>query len=182
MKNLFILRTNRQKVRNTIPKERTGEEITAIYHRHVGTVYRVCFSLMGNKSDAEDATQAVFLKLMKSNVQFSDNEHEKAWLITVARNHCADIHRQWWRKKVVALDRTVEPFSSDIYEIEPVMDTLMKLPPKMRIILYLHYYEGYKLSEIANMLDLNINTVKTQIRTAKKRLKYELGDDDNDKK
>lgn len=73
------------------------EEVETIYHRHVGTVYGVCFALMGNRSDAEDAVQAVFVKLMKDRTPFSDSEHEKAWLITTARNHCRDMHRQWWR-------------------------------------------------------------------------------------
>jgi len=42
---------------------------------------------------------------------------------------------------------------------------------------HLYYYEGYKLLEIAKMLKLNINTVKTRMRDARKRLKLELGDD-----
>ena len=74
---------------------RTMEEVEALYHRHVDTVYGVCYSLMGNRSDAEDAVQAVFLKVMKDRTPFSDFEHEKAWLITTARNHCKDMHRQW---------------------------------------------------------------------------------------
>lgn len=179
MENLFLLRANKQQTKSIVPKERTREEFAALCNRHIETVYRVCFSLMGNSFDAEDATQAVFLKLMEKNIQFSDTEHEKAWLITAARNQCRDIHRQWWRKKVVALNQ-VEAISTDNYETDPVVDALMQLPSRLRIILYLHYYEGYKLSEIAGMLGLNINTVKTQIRTAKQKLKLELGDDFND--
>jgi len=180
MENLFLLRANKQQTKNAMTKERTREEITALCNRHIETVYRVCFSLMGNKSDAEDATQAVFLKLIEKNIQFSDTEHEKAWLITAAQNQCRDTHRQWWRKKVVALHPMVESIGTDTFEADLVTDTLMQLPSRLRIVLYLHYYEGYKLSEIAGMLGLNINTVKTQIRTAKQKLKFELGDDFND--
>jgi RNA polymerase sigma-70 factor (ECF subfamily) len=180
MENLFLLRANKQQTKSFMTKERTGEEITALFNRNIETVYRVCLTLMGNKPDAEDAAQAVFLKLMEKNIQFSDFEHEKAWLITAARNQCRDTHRQWWRKKVVALNHMAETADTDTYEIDPLTDTLMKLPPKLRIVLYLHYYEGYKLSEIADILLLNINTVKTQIRTAKRQLKFELGDDFND--
>lgn len=182
MENLSLLRADKRQTKSSMTKERTRDEVTAMYHRHVETVYRVCFSLMGNKSDAEDATQAVFLKLIKNNMPFSDTEHERAWLITVARNQCRDIQRQWWRKKVVAFDQTIEGSSTDTYKIDPVMDTLMQLPPKLRIVLYLHYYEGYKFSEIADMLHLSINTVKTRSRIAKKQLKIELGDDFNDQK
>ena len=180
MENLFLLHVNKQQTKSIRTKERTREEITAIYDRHIETIYRVCFSLMGNRSDAEDVAQTVFLKLMKNNIQFSDAEHEKAWLITAARNQCRDTHRQWWRKKVVAFNQTVETISTDTYKFDPLVDKLMQLPSKLRIVLYLHYYEGYKLSEIAEMLDLNINTVKTNIRNAKQQIKLELGDDFND--
>lgn len=181
MEDLSLLRANKRHSKGSImSKRRTKEEVTEMYNRHVDTVYRICFSLMGSKPDAEDATQAVFSKLMNSDKKFSDVEHEKAWLITTARNQCKDIHRQWWRKKVVAFDETVEATIADDYQIDTVMDSLMQLPSKLRIVLYLHYYEGYRLSEIADMLNLNINTVKTQIRTAKQHLKIELGDDYND--
>jgi RNA polymerase sigma-70 factor (ECF subfamily) len=180
MNNLSMLCANKRQTKGIVTVGPTREELTAAYNRNIATVYRVCFSLMGNQSDAEDATQAVFLKLMKSETQFRDTEHEKAWLITSARNQCRDIHRQWWRKKIVALDETVEATNTDACENDAVMDALMQLSPKLRIVLYLHYYEGYKLSEIADMLQINVNTVKTQIRAAKQRLRIELGDDFND--
>jgi len=57
------------------------------------------------------------------------------------------------------------------------MDYLRRLPPGHRLLLYLYYYEGYKLPEIAEMLGMNINTVKTRMRDARKRLKRELEED-----
>jgi RNA polymerase sigma factor, sigma-70 family len=174
MENLLMPHINERKSEKALPREQ--DDISLIYHRHIETVYRVCFSLMGNKADAEDTSQAVFLKLIKNNTQFSDTEHEKAWLITTARNCCRDIHRQWWRKRVSALEPTIEALNADSYETDTTLEALMQLPPKLRIVIYLHYYEGYKLSEISEILKLNINTVKTQIRTAKKRLKMELED------
>jgi len=178
MDNLPLLRANKaQPESRTCSRMWTAEEITTIYHRHINTVYRVCFSLMGNKPDAEDSVQSVFLKLMVNPISFSDIEHEKAWLITTAQNQCKDIHRQWWRKKVVAIDPTVEAIKVELEEPSVLLETLMKLPSKLRLLLCLYYYEGYKVSEISTILNLNINTVKTRLRSAKKRLKTELGDD-----
>ena len=57
-------------------------EILDIYERHVDTVFRVSFSLTGNKQDAEDVTQSVFIKLLECGKTFVDHEHEKAW------DHC----------------------------------------------------------------------------------------------
>ena len=159
---------------------RSAEEITRVYYSHIDTVYRVCFSFMGNKQDAQDAAQAVFIKYMKSKQIFSDTEHEKAWLITASKNQCRDLHRQWWRKKVVMYDQLPEAAGEDSGSDDAVTDSLLRLPAKYRIVLYLFYYEAYRLSEIADMLSLNVNTVKTRIKTAKKLLKMELEVELND--
>lgn len=152
--------------------------ITDIYDRHVDTVYRVCFSIMDNKQDAEDAVQSTFVKFVESKKSFIDIEHEKAWLIVTARNTCIDLRRKWWRKKVVDYDlSTVGSIGKDSFKYNDLEEKMRKLPSTHRLILYLYYYEGYKVAEIANMLKMNINTVKTRMRSARKRLKIEIGDD-----
>lgn len=157
------------------------DELIASYDRHIDTVYRVCLSILGNKQDAEDISQAVFIKLMESDKTFVDTEHEKAWLIVTARNQCRDLQRRWWRKRVVDLDLSAvihtdeEPLTAIVLQ-----GKLRKLPAMHRLVLYLCYYEGYKQTEIAKMLGINLNTVKTRLRTAKKRLLLEIGDDFNE--
>ena len=64
---------------------RTDREITEIYGRNVDTVYRVCYSFMRNKPEAEDMTQETFLRLMSNGKPFADQRHEKAWLIITRR-------------------------------------------------------------------------------------------------
>jgi len=99
--------------------------------------------------------------------------------ITAARNQCRDLHRKWRRNRVVRLDQhPVVGKPADAREDGDLEDKLLRLPPSHRLILYLYYYEGYKLAEIGNMLHLNLNTVKTRMRTAKKRLKLEMGDEE----
>lgn len=176
MENSSFMYGQRRKVKEEASLQRSRAEIAELYSRHVGTVYGVCFSMLGSKADAEDATQGVFLKLLKDGTCFSSEEHERAWLITTARNQCRDMLRQWWRKRVAGLEnaeRACEAFDAG----SPVLEAVMRLPPKLRVLVYLHYYEGYKLTEIADMLRLNLNTVKTRMKAARKRLKIELGDD-----
>lgn len=157
---------------------RMNKYITDIYDRHVDTIYRVCYSIMGNKQDAEDAVQSVFVKFVESKKAFIDIEHEKAWLIVTARNTCIDLRRKWWRKKVVDYDlSSVGVLGKDSFKYTDLEEKLRKLPSTHRLILYLYYYEGYKVAEIAEMLKMNLNTVKTRMRNARKRLKLEIGDD-----
>lgn len=152
--------------------------VTKVYDRHIDTVYRVCLSLLGSKQDAEDVVQTVFLTLLERDVTFNDEEHEKAWLIRTAINKCRDHHRKWWKRKVVHYDPQLmaKANTQDRHERTDLTEQLLMLPQSYRVILYLFYYEGYKLSEIAVMLRLNPNTVKTRMRNARKRLRLEMGD------
>lgn len=168
----------RKSSRGVDEPEQGKNRIIDVYERHIDTVYRICFSMTGNQQDAEDIAQSVFISLLESHQHFMDNEHEKAWLIVTAKNRCIDLHRKWWRKKVVQFDLTeMEWFGAETFDHSELEDNLRKLPSIHRLLLYLHYYEGYKLAEIAKMLNINVNTVKTKMRSAKKRLRFELGDD-----
>ncbi|MDR3086316.1 MAG: RNA polymerase sigma factor [Christensenellaceae bacterium] len=149
-------------------------ELTAIYHRRIDMVYRLCFSMMGSRQDAEDAAQTVFLKLMRREEGFADEEHEKAFLIVMARNQCHDFRRQWWRRNTKALDESM-PGGEIPGEQGEARQLLLKLPPRLRILLVLHFVEGYRLADIAQMLGMNLNTVKSRLRSAKKKLKMEWG-------
>ncbi|WP_151737586.1 RNA polymerase sigma factor ['Paenibacillus yunnanensis' Narsing Rao et al. 2020] len=62
--------------------------LTDIYNRHVDMVLRICFMFLRDEADSEDAVQTVFLKLIQAGKTFNDLEHEKAWLIVTAQNHC----------------------------------------------------------------------------------------------
>lgn len=154
--------------------------ILAAYDRHINTIYRVCYSLTGQLQEAEDAAQTVFVKLMESGKTFADLEHEKAWLIRTARNHCYDLFRKRRREGAVSLNALpLEPLQASQTDHDPTLGTLLDgLPPHERLVLYLYYYEGYKINEIARMLRLNPNTIKTRMRAARGKLKHRIGEDE----
>ena len=149
------------------------EEIEAIYRRQFKLVYQICLVLMKNVSDAEDAAQTVFRKVVERGEAFRDPEHEKAWLIVTARNECRDQLKHWWRRcreDASALDALVweEPRDGLVW------DQVAALPEKHRLVLYLHYYQGYTTGEIANMLGDNPSTVRSRLVQARKKLKLRL--------
>ena len=152
--------------------------IEAIYRRHVQTVYRLCYSYLGSSAEAEDATQATFMKLVEHPRSFESEEHEKAWLIVAAKNHCLDVLRSASYSRVVALDENVpEPSVEDeVFADEPgeVMQAVLRLPEKYKDVVYLHYYEGYKLSEIAKLLALPAATVGTRLARGRAKLRQML--------
>ena len=149
---------------------RTGEEVATLYRRHVGMVYQICLMLMKNVPDAEDATQNVFRKVMEYEKPFRDPEHEKAWLIVTARNECKNQLKHWWRKNR-ANEEVLEHLTWEQPEDGELWDYILSLPEKHRIVLYLHYDQGYSAMETAEMLGKNPSTVRTWLVQARRKLK-----------
>ena len=149
------------------------EELAGLYRRQFRMVYQICLVLMKNVPDAEDAAQTVFRKAMERAEPFRDPEHEKAWLIVTARNECKNQLKHWWRTRRAdseALDSLVweQP------EHQEVWDQVAALPKPQRLVLYLHYYQGYATGEIADMLGENPSTVRSRLVQARKKLKLKL--------
>lgn len=155
---------------------RTDKELAELYQRHVDLVYRLCYIYLQHPVDAEDAVQSVFLKLIQSRQVFQDHEHEKAWLTVTARNHCKDILKHWWKIRRVALDALPEvPSWTGGEPSGAVLARLLSLPEKYKTVLYLYYFEGYSVKEIADLLARKESTILTQLSRGRKRLKIDLG-------
>ena len=115
---------------------RTGEEVAALYRRHVGMVYQICLMLLKNVPDAEDATQTVFQKAMEYDKPFRDPEHEKAWLIVTARNHCKNQLKHWWRTRRAG-EEALQTLTWEQPEDGDLWEYILSLPEKERIVIYL---------------------------------------------
>ena len=148
------------------------DDFAQSYARQFDTVWNICYPFFMNKSDTEDAVQETFLRLMRSGKQFRDAEHEKAWLITTARNVCRDELRRA-RRRDVPLDEAAV-LSAPTPEDE-TLSTLHGLPEKYRTVIYLYYYEGYGTSAIAKLRHRPDATVRTWLRRGRAILKQQLG-------
>lgn len=148
--------------------KRTQEEILNLYDKYYDMVWRICLMQLGNMQDAYDGTQETFIRLMNCSKVFQDEEHAKAWLIRTAANYCKDILKSSWRKKQICADWTEVMEGAlvpDAYN--EVFEAMMELPKKYRIIIYLHYYEGYSLKEVADIIKVNASTVRSRLAKAK---------------
>lgn len=144
------------------------------------TVYRLALNQMRSPQDADDVAQDVFLRLHKDRTAFQDDEHLKAWLIRTTINRCNELRRSAWIRRVVpAADVDLEramgsPSPADQLMESEVWDAVSRLPDSMRLIVHLHYFEGYPLDEVARMTRCNPATVRTRLHRARKRLKLDL--------
>lgn len=154
--------------------QRTGRELAELYHRHVDTVWRVCCSFMKNRADTEDMVQEAFLRAYYVDKPFRSEEHEKAWLIVTASNLCKDALKRAHRRD--------EPLEDHLELAAPgrdsqVLEAVLALPERYKAAVYLYYYEGYSLKEIASILGCPQATVRTRLARARKQLKQMLGGD-----
>lgn len=154
----------------------TKEEFACAVRDHKDTVFRVAFGYMKNRDDADDITQNVFLKLFRSDTAFETPEHLRSWLIRVAVNECKSVFRMPWRKM-----ENIEDYAEQLAMPTPkhteLLSTVMGMPEKYRVIIYLFYYEEYSTEEIAGLLGVPPATVRTRLARGRKRLKNILTED-----
>lgn len=145
-----------------------------LYERYYTMVYRLGLLLLKNPQDAEDAAQTIFLRLMEKQPELSDEEHTRAWLITVTRNYCRDLQRSFWHRRRADADMETLPEAS----VTPfdrqeglLFEIFQSLPNKQREVVYLYYFEDYSVKEISRLLNRNESTVQSQLFAARKRMK-----------
>lgn len=145
--------------------------IEKVVDRYSDMLMRIALLHLKNRSDAEDASQEIFLKLIQKPRIFESSEHEKAWLIRTAVNLCKDRLKSSWFRKRAILD---ENMAASAAEESEVLSAVMELPLKYRSIVLLFYYEGYSISEISKILNIKENTVGSQLHRARALLKMEM--------
>ncbi len=150
-------------------KEKLVPDAQRAVHEYGNSLFRLCSVMTGNRDDAEDAVQECFLKYVEKAPDFNDTEHEKAWLIRVASNICKDILRKRKHQSFVSLD---EIRNLGVCEDNAqILELLISLEEKYRIVIHLHYVEGYKAREIASMLGISEAAVKKRLQRGREALK-----------
>lgn len=149
------------------------EQLTEIYNRQVGTVYKLCFTYMKNKADTEDAVQDTFIRCLERGPEFKSVEHEKAWLIRVAANICKNMLKRAYRHNANIDEIPEVQAVTDIPKRE-LVEEVLSLPEKYRDVIYLFYFENYQSAEIAAMLKTTDATVRTRLRRGRALIKSQL--------
>lgn len=134
-------------------------------------VYRIALTRTGIIENAEDVFQEVFIKLNQKMPKFKTKEHEKAWIIKVTINLSKNINTSAWNKKVVTLDENI---TFETKEQNEIFSVVCELPKNYKTVIYLSYYEGYKVKEIAKIMNKKEGTIKTWLSRARDILKNKL--------
>lgn len=150
----------------------TDAAFEAAVERYSDSVFRLAYSYLKNRADAEDVMQETLLKLYGET--FDSPDHERYWVIRVAVNECRKLLRAPWRRRTASLEELPEAAVFDTPAQSGLFQEVMALPPNYRAAIYLHYYEGYAVREIAAMMRANPSTVQTWLMRARGQLRSNL--------
>lgn len=146
-------------------------------------VFNLALNFAGNRDDASDITQDIFLKVYNNIDKFEEDKNFQSWLLTLSRNHCID----YWRKtrsNREQLELDEDRYDGTIHEEDsgPEMSVikksdakylrlqLQKLPPDLRTLIIMRDIQDFSYQEIAEQMDLPMGTIKSRINRARVKL------------
>ena len=163
------------------------EALAALYSRHVKAVYSLVLHLLQDTGRAEEVTQEVFINLWNKAATFRPERGKfRTWLLTTAHHRTVDELRRTRRQRTtfdeVARNSQNEVNSEEgpleraerMEEARAIHKALDILPPEQLQVVTLAYYKGYSQSEIAQILDNPLGTVKTRMRLAMQKMRASL--------
>lgn len=148
---------------------RPTDGIERIVHSYGNMLFRLCLVMLGSEADAEDAVQETIIRYMQKSPLFESTEHEKAWLITTAKNKCLDMLR--FRSRHPQAD--IEQLAAAAVQNSPesgILEALMSLPEKYRLVLALYYVEEYRIADIARIIGRTPSAVKMRLQKGRRLL------------
>ena len=160
-------------------KANMEEEITDHLIKFKDSHYRLAYSYTKNPDDALDIVQESIYKAFSSMDSLKNISYIKTWFYRILVNTAIDFLRK--RKRLVVVDDEVlvslDAGKMDNYENIDLRLALENLPDNYRSIIILRYFEDLKLEEIAEVLNENVNTVKTRLYSGLKQLRIKMEDE-----
>lgn len=150
----------------------TEEEFEWAARAYGDAIYRVACHALVDRAEAEDVTQTVLLRLYQRQEGFESEEHKKHWLLRVAVNESRKVLRSPWRRRTVPLEDWDGP--AEEREDSGVLSAVMALDAKYRLPVYLYYYEGLSVREVARTLGARESTIQTRLQRAREKLRTTL--------
>ncbi len=134
------------------------------------SLYRVAKSILYSDEDCKDAIQEAIAKGFEKLDTLKKDKYAKTWLTRILINECYDIHRR---------NKDMDDIEAHTYELgwEPpdnyseLYEAIMKLERDYRMTIVLYYIEGYRVKEIASMLDSTESAIKKRLARAREKLK-----------
>ena len=169
-------------------KKNNKKGLGHLYERYNKYVYSIAYNFSGNKEDALDITQEVFISAFKGLKTFDDKYSLLPWIKKITVNKCINFKRS--KKELVSLNETL-PSGDEFLDslessdgVDSVMDckstkvillsSINNLDSKTRMAILLRHMKNMKYEDIASNMKIPLGTVKTLIHNGRKQLKEDL--------
>lgn len=155
----------------------TSQDLRQTVEKYKNDVYAVAYSRLKSKTDADDVFQETFLLYYQKTLNFENEAARKAWLIRTALNLCKKHNLSLWATRVDRLDDNEETVGEEgliSSEENEVLQAVLSLKEKLRLPVYLYYFSGLSIDEIARVLEIKSGTVQVRLVRARKELKKKL--------
>ncbi len=154
---------------------RAGGGMDAVIDRYQNTVYGLALARTGNRADADDVFQEVFLAYYQCGKTFRDEEHRKAWLLRTTINQSRRVTSSSWRQKTVPLsEREDAPVQFREQSENEVWSALQSLAEDYRLPIYLFYFQELSTQEIAKALSIRPGAVRMRLTRGREQLREKL--------
>lgn len=146
-----------------------------LYQKHATGLLRLCYYYLGDREQAADAVQDIFVRLISSGTVINEG-FEKAYLLKAAVNHCRDIWRSaWFRRTVLGspeLELIPDPHNvHDALEKAELLRAVNRLKAEYREVILLYYYQSCTIEQIAGILSIPTGTVSSRLTRGRQRLR-----------
>lgn len=155
-------------------REKAEGEATRLVNTYSDMILRLSYSYLGSTADAEDICQTVLLRLMTKAPDFSNLDHERAWIIRTTVNACRDLLKSSARRTTVSLEAAGEPEAPTMPD-GTVADAVARLPRDQRMAIHLHYFEGLPIAQIARITKASEAAITKRLSRARQTLRTALG-------
>ena len=161
------------------PRAESEREFEALIGPLVEPGFRLAFSMLGNRDEAEDATQEAITRAWRKLGQLRDRGQARPWFLTIVANQCRNARRTHWFStiRVPFLLQPAEPVEASQERLD-MQRALARLPMADRQILFMHYYLDLPIEEIAVALDISPAATKGRIYRAARRMRPDLLEED----
>ncbi len=149
------------------------EKAEMLMNLYGNSILRLAYSYLHNMADAEEILQETLIQYFSSKQVFSSEQHEKAWLLTVAANKSKNRIQY---NNVRSTDELNDALATEEHreDLSFVWEAVKALPEKYREVIHLFYEEGYATGEIAEILGMKESTVRSNLSRGREKLKEVL--------
>ncbi len=160
-------------IRALLDQRRWVQAFELLVGQYQGKVFRLAYSILGNRAHAEDAAQEALLRVWRALDTYNGRSSISTWLYAITRNTALSLREYHARRVMTPLEEIAEPAAVWTARAEPeqeLWNLVSELPDPYRQAILLFHMEGKSYEEVARMLDIPLGTVKTHLHRARKLL------------